>query len=255
VVANEEKQVYCNLHMNTTSRQLQKSKAPTAAEAAKRSIERAGTTPKTMSSLADKVVIRLLNMKPNSVTKHVTQIVELCSTAIQLTERICHFSIQGTGSDVALREERYRILVDLNARLSKYKWTPVVRNSVTINSYFQITFEAGPNPVLVKPRPYGERIDFNTPSGAAFFENRAVQWIVQNVGTVHRIRRCHRSQCRKWFFAVTDHQKYCGDSCRKRDAAQGDDFKEKRRLYMRKYRDDESEREARVKRLAKGKNK
>jgi len=237
--------------MDTTTRPLRKSKAPTAAEAAKRTIERAGTTPKTMSKLADKIVIALLNLKPNRVTKRVTRIVELCSTAINLTEQISHFSIQGTGSDVALKEERYRILVDLNARLSKYKWTPVVRNSVTINSYFQITFEAGPNPALVKPRPFGERVDFNTPSGAAFFENRAVQWIVQNVGAVHRIRRCHRSQCRKWFFAVTDHQKYCGASCRKRDAAQGDDFKEKRRVYMKTvYRPKEKERDAQEKRIA-----
>jgi hypothetical protein len=247
--------VYCNIHMVTTMRQLRTSKAPTAAEAAKRSIEQAGTTPKTMSRLADKVVIQLLNRKPNPVTERLTGIVELCSTAIHLTERISHFYVQGTGSDVALKEERYSILVELNARLSEYEWNPVVRNSVTVNSYFQISFEAGPNPALVKPGPFGERIDFNTPSGAAFFENRAVQWIVQNVGAVHRIRRCHRSQCRKWFFAVTDHQKYCGASCRKRDAAQGDDFKEKRRLYMRKYRDDESEREARAKRLAKGKGK
>jgi len=82
-----------------------------------------------------------------------------------------------------------------------------------------------------------------------------VQWIVQNVSAVHRIRRCHRSQCREWFFGVTDHQKYCDGSCRKLDAEQGDAFKEKRRLYMRKYRDDELEREARARRLAKGKSK
>lgn len=208
-----------------------------------------------MSSMADKVVVRLLNLKPNPVTRRVTQIVELCRTAIQLPERISHCSIQGTGSDVALKEERYRILVDLNARLSKYKWTPVVRNSVTINSYFQITFEVGPNPALVKPRPYGEWPDFNTPSGAAFYENRAVQWIVQNVSAVHLIRRCHRSQCRKWFFAVTDHQKYCGASCRKRDASQGESFKEKRRVYMKQYRKDEAGRDTRAKRLAKGKSK
>ena len=66
-----------------------------------------------MSSLADKVVIQLLNLKSNRVTERITRIVELCSTAIQLTERISHFSIQGTGSDVALKEERYKILVDL----------------------------------------------------------------------------------------------------------------------------------------------
>lgn len=186
-----------------------------------------------MAGLADKTVIRLLNLKPNSVTKRVTLIVEACKEAIQLTERIYHFAVQGTKEDIALREERYRILLDLNARLSKYKWNPVVRNSPSIYSYFQVTFEAGPNPVLAKPRPYGERPDFNTPSGAAFYENKAVQWIVQNVSAVHRIRRCHRSQCRKWFFAITDHQKYCDDPCRKKEAQQGPEFKRKRAEYMR----------------------
>lgn len=208
-----------------------------------------------MSRLADKFVIQLLNLKPNLVTERLTGIIELCSTAIHLTERISHFSIQGTASDVELREERYSILMELNARLSEYEWNPVVRNSVTVNSYFHIGFEAGPNPVLVKPRRFGEHPNFNTPSGAAFFENRAVQWIVQNIGAVHRIRRCHRSECRKWFFAATDHQKYCDDPCRKREASQGESFKEKRRLYMKKYRDDESKREARAKLLAKGKGK
>ena len=218
-------------------------------------MKEAGTRVGTLASLADQNVIRLLNLSPNRTTKRITQIIELCSVATQLTERISHFSTQGTAGDVALREERYRILVDLNARLSRYKWNPVIRNSVTLNSYFHIAFEAGPNPVLTKPRRFGEKIDFNTPSGAAFFENKAVQWIVQNVSLIHRIRRCHRSPCRKWFFAVTDHQKYCKDSCRKQDAAQGDSFKENRRLYMRKYRGEESEREARAKRLAKGKSK
>ncbi len=247
--------MYCNVHMAIKTSTLRKSKAPTAAEAAKRSIEQSGTTPVTMSRLADKYVIQLLNQKPNPVTKRLTGIVELCSAAIHLTERISHFSIQGTESDVALREERYGILMELNASLSQYEWNPVVRNSVTINSYFHIGFEAGPNPVLVKPRPFGERIDINTPSGAAFFENRAVQWIVQNIGAVHRIRRCHRSECRKWFFGLTDHQKYCGVACRKRDAAQGESFKETRRLYMKKYRKDQAERDAQAKRLAKGNSK
>jgi hypothetical protein len=236
-------------------RRLQKPKAPTAAQVVKQAIERAGTTPQTMSSLADKFVIQVLNLKPNPVTERVTGIIELCSTAIHLTERITQFSVKGTESDVALREERYTILVDLNARLSKYEWNPVVRNSVTVNSYFHINFEAGPNSVLVEPRRFGEFIDFNSPSGAAFFENRAVQWIVQNIGAVHRIRRCHHPQCRKWFFAMTEHQKYCGDSCRKRDAAQGESFKETRRLYMKKYRKDQAERDAQAKRLAKGKSK
>jgi len=243
--------------MINTSRPLQKSKAPTAAQVAKRSIALAGTQTKTIASLADRYLISLLNMKPNGVTKRVTRIMELCRAATQLTEQISHFSIQGTAHNVALKEERHKILLDLNTYLSKYKWTPVVRNSVSVDSYFQITFEAGPNPVVEeRPNPVLARIDFNTPEGAAFFENRAMQWIVRNIGKVHRVRRCHRLQCGKWFFAVTDHQKYCDTPCRKRDAEQGEDFKEKRATYMREtYRPGEKERDARSKRLAKGRGK
>jgi hypothetical protein len=232
-------------------RPLQTSKAPSAAEAAKRSMKRAGATPKTATKWADKCVIQLLNLAPNSVTKRITGLVETFREAIQLTERITHFSVQGTEDDIALREERHRILAILNARLSKYKWNPVVRNSVSINSYFEVSFEAGPNPVLAKPRKYTDRIDFNTKDGAAFFEHRAVQWIVRNISAVHRIRRCYRLECRKWFFAVTEHQKYCGDNCRKGDASHGESFKENRRLYMKKYRSVEAERDESAKRLAK----
>jgi hypothetical protein len=238
--------------MASTSRPLQKSKVPRAAEAAKRFI-RARTSSKTFAALADKLVIQLLNLQPNSVTKRVTLIVEACREAIQLTERIAHFAVQGTKEDIALKEERHRILLSLNARLSKYQWNPVVRNGASINSYFQVTFEAGPNPVVVGRG--SERPDFNTASGAAFFENRAVQWIVRNISAVHRIRRCHRLQCRKWFFGVTDHQKYCVIKCRKGDASQGESFKKKRCIYMRKYRSEEKQREARAKQLAKGKSK
>jgi hypothetical protein len=76
---------------------------------------------------------------------------------------------------------------------------------------------------------------------------------VDHVDAVHRIRRCHRLQCRKWFFAKTDHQKYCGDNCRQRDAAQGDSFKEKRRIYMKKYRREEAARDKRSKQFVRGK--
>jgi hypothetical protein len=241
--------------MNSTVRPLQKTNAPTAAEAAKRFIGLKETSPERMARSADTNVIALLNLKPNRVTKRVTWIVERFQEVIQVTERITHYCAQGSASDIELKEERYKILIDLNAHLSKYEWNPVVRNSVSEYSYFHVRFEAGPNPVLIEPRKYSERIDFNTPSGAAFFENRAVQWIVENISIVHRIRRCHYLPCHKWFFAVTDHQKYCGDTCRKKDASQGKSFKEKRAAYMKEYRNKEAEMDARSKQLAKGKGK
>ena len=78
----------------------------------------------------------------------------------------------------------------------------------------------------------------------------AVQWVVQHIDAVQKVRRCRVAKCRKWYYAKTDHQKYCGSACRQKDAAQGDDFKEKRRVYMKKYRSEEAERDARAKRLA-----
>ncbi|MHB2007654.1 MAG: hypothetical protein ACYCOX_06350 [Acidobacteriaceae bacterium] len=189
-----------------------------------------------------------MNSKPAPVTKRVTRLIELCRDAIHLTERITQFPAHRTPEEVALRNERHAVSVELNSRLSKYRWSPVVLNSMTVNSYFHIHFVAGPNPVLTED-------DRNAPSSTASLEHTAVEWIVGNIGAVHRIRRCHRSQCRKWFFAVRDHQKYCGHNCRQADNAQGESFKEKRRTYMSDYRKKESGREARAKQLAGGKSK
>jgi hypothetical protein len=128
-----------------------------------------------------------------------------------------------------------KILTELNARLPKYKCLPVVRFCGSPDGCFDVQYL------------------FLAPSNDAAPECVAVSFVMDYIHAVHRIRRCRRLECRKWFFAVTDHQKYCGDTCRKRDAAQGGSFKEKRRLYMKKYRSEESEREARAKRLARGK--
>jgi hypothetical protein len=52
-----------------------------------------------------------------------------------------------------------------------------------------------------------------------------------------RYRRC--SNCSRWFYAQTEHQRFCEESCRKSNASKSEVFKEKRRLYMRKRRADE----------------
>ena len=229
--------------MTATSRKLRTPKEPNAAKVADYYISRMGTTPREMQRQPNREVIALLNAKADPATKRVTRLVELCRDAIQLTERITQFPAGRTPEEVALRNERHAVSVELNARLSKYRWSPVVQNSITVDSYFHIHLVAGPNPVLAKDSP-------NAPRGAAFLEHKAVEWIVGNIGAVHRIRRCHSPECRKWFFAVTDHQKYCGNNCRQRDAAQGESFREKRRIYMKKYRKDEAARNKRAKQLA-----
>lgn len=206
-------------------RQLRTSEVPSAAEVAKLCVAQSGLSPSRMSKWADQNVIRLLNLESNSVTKRVAEVVEMCRRVGDLTERI---RLSSASTVKALFIERNEVLTDLNARLAKFKWHPVVRAYMGADTHFSVSYE------------------FTAASDGAAFENRAIQWVMDHIDAVHRIRRCRRLQCQKWFFAVTDHQKYCGDSCRKRDAAQGESFKKKRRLYMRRYRKDEKVRESRA---------
>jgi len=82
-------------------------------------------------------------------------------------------------------------------------------------------------------------------------EITAVAFLIENLALAHRVRRCF--ECKRWFFAITEHQKYCRDRCRKSHAAQGEVFLEKRRTYMRDYRQRQKEADTRAKRLAKEK--
>jgi hypothetical protein len=70
-------------------------------------------------------------------------------------------------------------------------------------------------------------------------------------GELQRLHRCLRKECGRWFFAQTNWQKYCSRNCRQMVAAQGETFKETRRLYMHKRRRDEKEREMRERQVGK----
>jgi hypothetical protein len=60
-------------------------------------------------------------------------------------------------------------------------------------------------------------------------------------GNISMIRSCRN--CQRWFYAITNHQAYCIDSCRQQFHSRDLGFKEKRRLYMRWYRNDKKKRE------------
>lgn len=233
--------VYCNAYMSVTSRQLQEHKALSAAEVAKLAIVQSGLSSSAMSRWADQNIIRLLNGKPGSAAERVTWIVEACQQMIQLDEsmKLPHTSrsVAPTLDKEALLADAGRILNQMNARLAKYKCLPVVRYIASADSCFDVGYS------------------FLAASKGAEAECEAVAFVLDHIHAVHRIRRCRRLECRKWFFAVTSHQKYCGDACRKRDAAQGESFKEKRRIYMTEYRRKDAERNETTKRLAKGKSK
>jgi len=69
---------------------------------------------------------------------------------------------------------------------------------------------------------------------------RREYWIVEALvrdaerGYLYRYKTC--PECKKWFYTLTDHQKFCGDPCRKRYASHGAEYKVKRREYMKNYR-------------------
>jgi hypothetical protein len=70
-------------------------------------------------------------------------------------------------------------------------------------------------------------------------------------GLLERFRVCGEPECKRWFFAITNHQRYCGEACRIRHVAQSQSFKEKRARYMReKYRPQIKQLEERAKQLA-----
>jgi hypothetical protein len=212
--------------MKHTSRRLRGTNTPAKDENARSSGE---------MGLGEGLVIGLLNMERNAEAQRVAELVEACRRVNQLMESIKASSGPNSKQSVEVKNA----LNEINTRLSAYQWHPGVFGFMGAESHFKVRY------IIV-----GKSND-----AALACEHYAIQWIVDHVDVVHRIRRCQFPQCRKWFFAKTDHQKYCGDNCRQRDASRGESFKEKRRVYMKKYRREEAARDARAKRLAKGKSK
>ena len=105
--------------------------------------------------------------------------------------------------------QRERLIGELNSLSQRYKWSPAYRASDKGLSLFW---------------------HFPDPEN---WEDLAVWWIRQLVEnhTIHRLRRCSQCQAR-WFYAATEHQRFCGEKCRKKHASESPLFKEKRRRYM-----------------------
>lgn len=221
--------------MSAILRQLRIPKTITASETAKLTIGQAGLNAKQMARWAEINVIGLLNRKPGDATKKVAWIVEACQRVIQIHEQVKLSPDSRTSSLTPDKDALFReveaILSELHVRLSKYRWACVVSYLASPDQCFDVQYLAVTNEKEAS-------------------ECRAVAWIMDHIHAVHRIRRCNRANCRKWFFAVTDHQRYCSDTCRKWDARQGQSFKDKRAEYMKKYRRQEAEREERAKQLA-----
>jgi hypothetical protein len=119
-------------------------------------------------------------------------------------------------------ERRYDALLNrTNCLLQRYRSVPVLQPP-----FFDIDEFTG------------LRLNWELDRGGKWktWENQAVQLISDVIARkeFHRIRKCRN--CSNWFYGQTDHQVHCGDKCRKEFATRNPAFKEKRRLYMRKHR-------------------
>jgi hypothetical protein len=203
----------------------------TVAALAKRHISRSELAPEQMSQWADANLVQLLNSRASPMVRRVTKVVELCRKASDLTQQIKLYDQEVIKERW---EENNRTITELDALIARYKRFPVIR----------AFHGAGPH-LVVSYEPSG------TGSREALRENAALQWLLDNIEVVHRIRRCR--ECRKWFFAVTEHQTFCGTNCRKRHASHSKDFKARRAQYMREeYRPAQKQRDLKAKKLAAG---
>jgi hypothetical protein len=74
--------------------------------------------------------------------------------------------------------------------------------------------------------------------------------LVPYLGKPPRVRRC--AECKAWFFAAKKNdQQYCDGVCRQHRYDSSPEMRESKKLYMRKYREDEKKRKASQDRAAK----
>jgi len=150
-------------------------------------------------------------------------------------------------ADEALEERnrQYRALLrELQTQLIRYQWRPTVEDRLYTS--------------------LGRKMLWDRTDSAETKENIAVQFLLEQIDGLNgparilRFRKCR--ECARWFYAVKDHQIYCGESCRKRYASHNPEFKKKRAEYMRdNYRPLQKKLDAQnlpeAGRLAKGKSK
>jgi hypothetical protein len=122
-----------------------------------------------------------------------------------------------SGREVQLASE-------LNHRLFRYKLSP--RYWITLGEYPILGWRSG------KERPRDEE---DPEEDAWFTEEDAIIAILDlaREGLLCKIRRCY---CGDWFFAKFVHQKFCCLGCQQKYYRSSEDYKAKRRAYMKDLR-------------------
>jgi hypothetical protein len=135
-----------------------------------------------------------------------------------------------------LNKQGRQLSTKVNRQLLFYRWSPGVTTP-----QFEETFHEHPQ--------------WNAKSEAEYQEKVAIQSLLDELcaGRINRFRVCR--QCERWFYAVAAHQVSCSEACRKKHASTSEDFKSKRREYMKKYRKQEQARNKQAKLQAKTQDK
>ena len=126
-------------------------------------------------------------------------------------------------------------LVEIERLGKRYRWSPALKGGYSLGLSSMFTW------------PNQDQDDK--------WENEAVSWLMTHVTTsgsspsrILRFRTC--GWCGAWFYALTDHQRYCSSGCRQKYHATSVEFRAKRADYMReRYRPAEKDREERAKTL------
>jgi hypothetical protein len=91
---------------------------------------------------------------------------------------------------------------------------------------------------------------FTRPNGRRVYEADAVFGVLRlaSYGFLDRIREC--LTCQRWLYAHPSHKKFCNSACQLKYFASNPSQKEKRAVYMRRYRIDQREKTERALRVA-----
>lgn len=170
----------------------------------------------------------LVRLNCASPPKRTRELVELVRTLREIMTR--ETAAEAEGQPVGDRINESRLLYRrANELLSACHWSPRI-------------WPLWPD----QPRDY---MAWNARTEQSDWGNRFVLWILRVLaqGDILRIRTCRN--CHRWFYAVTNHQTHCSDRCRQHLHSRNVSFKEKRRLYMRRYREAEKSRHLVAKKL------
>jgi hypothetical protein len=135
------------------------------------------------------------------------------------------------GSKAAFANSKHseRLVRRVNRLLSAFKLFP--RYERTVRSSWRVSWIHTTNRNRLYIRINAGGNDDDIPFG----EGDAVSSVLRlaELGQLNQLRKC---ACGNWFYARFRHQKFCATPCQQKDFRRTEEFRQKRRKYMREHR-------------------